>query len=233
MNKDFHAAIILDGNGRWAKQRGKPRLFGHAEGAKTLKTIIKACPANNIRYLTVYVFSSENWSRPESEVSGLMGMLSQYLKKETQSMHKEGVCFRAIGNRDMLSKEIQNLIRETEDLTKDNTKLGLQVALSYGARDEIARAVRKIAGYVAAGKINPNSISADTVSDFLDTKGIPDPHVIIRTSGEKRMSNFLAWQSAYSELVFIDKYWPDFSETDLQNAINEYLSRERRFGYAA
>ena len=230
MSQDLHVAIIMDGNGRWAQQRGKNRLEGHREGVNALKRIVKACPSQDIRYLTVFAFSSENWNRPATEVSGLMSLLKSYLQSEIKELHKEHVCLRVIGERKRLSSRIVSLIEEAEALTKDNTRLGLQIALSYGARDEITRACQKIALLVAEGKLDADKITSDHIIQNLDTYSWPDPDLLIRTSGEMRVSNFLLWQLCYTELYFSQKYWPDFREEDLKEAIEHFKQRSRRFG---
>ncbi|HLZ65167.1 MAG TPA: isoprenyl transferase [Aliidongia sp.] len=228
-----HVAIIMDGNGRWAKARGMPRLVGHKRGVESVRDAVKAAQALGIRYLTLYGFSSENWRRPETEVKDLMGLLRLYLRSEIAELHRESIRLRIIGQRSRLSDDIRALIDNGERLTADNRNLTLTIALSYGGRDEIAYAAKCIAEAVKAGRIDPEEVDEETVSRHLFTSDMPDPDLLIRTSGEKRISNFLLWQCAYAELVFIDKHWPDFSRDDLESAIREYHGRERRFGASA
>ena len=228
-----HVAIIMDGNGRWAKARGMPRLVGHKRGVESVRDAVKAAKALGIRYLTLYGFSSENWRRPLAEVNDLMGLLRLYLRSEIAELHREGVRLRIIGQRSRLSDDIRALIENGERLTADNVNLTLTIALSYGGRDEIAHAAKAIAMAVRAGTLDPEEVDEETVSRHLFTHDMPDPDLLIRTSGEKRVSNFLLWQCAYAELVFIDKHWPDFSRDDLESAIREYHGRERRFGASA
>ena len=228
-----HVAIIMDGNGRWAKARGMPRLVGHKRGVESVRDTVKSAQALGVRYLTLYGFSSENWRRPEAEVKDLMGLLRLYLRSEIAELHREGVRLRIIGQRTRLSEDIRALIENGERLTQGNHTLTLTIALSYGGRDEIAYAAKCIAEAVKAGTIDPAQVDEETVSRYLFTSDMPDPDLLIRTSGEKRISNFLLWQCAYAELVFIDKHWPDFSRDDLESAIREYHGRERRFGASA
>lgn len=225
-----HIAIIMDGNGRWAKERGLPRAAGHRAGVEALRETVRAAGELGVRWLTVYAFSSENWSRPKSEVSDLMGLLKLFIRRDLADLHANGVRVRVIGRREGLDPEIGGLLREAEALTALNTKNNLMIAFNYGGRDEIARAGRRIAEAVAEGKLTPDAICEETFADYLDTAGIPDPDLLIRTSGEKRLSNFLPWQSAYSELVFAPCYWPDFGRAELVNAVEEFSTRERRFG---
>jgi undecaprenyl diphosphate synthase len=225
-----HVAIIMDGNGRWARARGLPRIAGHKQGAQSVRTAVKACNELGVSYLTLFGFSSENWSRPENEVKDLMTLLRLHLKGEVAELHQNGVRFRAIGDRRRLGDGIVALIENAETLTRGNTGLNLTVALSYGGRDEITAAARRLARQVAEGRIDPDAIDQRAFAGHLETEGIPDPDLIIRTSGEKRISNFLLWQSAYSEFVFVDTLWPDFGRHDLETAILEYQRRERRYG---
>ncbi|MEI7941971.1 MAG: polyprenyl diphosphate synthase [Candidatus Riflemargulisbacteria bacterium] len=218
-----HIAIIMDGNGRWAKERGLPRTAGHKEGGEALKRTIRACRELGVKYLSVYAFSTENWKRPEEEVSFLQSLLQQALLKEVKKLAKQGIKLRFLGDLSAFSADLRNKIKEAEDFTAVNTEYQLNIMLNYGSRDEMINAVNKA---IAAGK----EISEVDFSDLLYTTGIPDPELIIRTSGEKRLSNFLLWQSAYSELWFTDTYWPDFNKDVLQEAISEYSSRNRRFG---
>ena len=228
-----HVAIIMDGNGRWAKARGMPRLVGHKRGVESVRDAVKSAQALGVRYLTLYGFSSENWRRPEAEVKDLMGLLRLYLRSEIAELHREGVRLRIIGQRSRLSDDIRALIDNGERLTEGNHTLTLTIALSYGGRDEIAYAAKRIAEAVRAGTLDPEEVDEETFSRHLFTSDMPDPDLLIRTSGEKRISNFLLWQCAYAELVFIDKHWPDFSRDDLESAIREYHGRERRFGASA
>jgi len=228
-----HVAIIMDGNGRWAKARGLPRVAGHRRGAEAVRRTITAAAEFGISYLTLFGFSSENWKRPSGEVNDLMGLLRHYLRGEIAELHQQGVRLRVIGDRARLAADIVTLIDNAEQLTRDNTRLTLIVALSYGGRDDIVRAARKLADDVAAGRIKSSEIDEARMSASLFTAGIPDPDLLIRTSGEQRISNFLLWQSAYTELVFIDTLWPDFGRVDLEKAISDYHGRERRYGASA
>jgi undecaprenyl diphosphate synthase len=228
-----HVAIIMDGNGRWAHARGLPRIEGHRRGAQLVRTAVECSIKFGIRYLTLYSFSSENWKRPVREVEDLMGLLRRYLLSEIADLHKNGVRLRVIGDRDELSTDIVKLIEKGEASTAGNDKLDLIVALSYGGRSEIVSAIRKIAEKVEAGQLTSGDIDECVLEAHLETANIPDPDLLIRTSGEQRISNFLLWQIAYSELVFLETLWPDFSEKDFLMAINEYQRRERRFGATA
>ncbi|MBT3550088.1 MAG: isoprenyl transferase [Rhodospirillaceae bacterium] len=228
-----HVAIIMDGNGRWAQARGLPRIEGHRRGAQSVRTAVECSVKFGIRYLTLYSFSSENWKRPAREVQDLMGLLRRYLLSEIADLHKNGVRLRVIGDREDLSADIVKLIEEGEAFTAGNDKLDLIVALSYGGRSEIISAIQKIAKKVEAGQLTSGAIDERVLEAHLETADIPDPDLLIRTSGEQRISNFLLWQIAYSELVFMDTLWPDFSEKDFLMAINEYQRRERRFGATA
>jgi undecaprenyl diphosphate synthase len=225
-----HVAIIMDGNGRWAKARNLPRFAGHQRGAETVKKIVRAAAEAGVSYLTLYGFSSENWKRPKDEVKGLMGLLKFYLRNEINYLHKNGVRLLMIGDRERLGPDITKLIEEAEAYTAENTSVTLVIALSYGGRDEITESVRALAYRVAAGELNPVDINQESVGDGLLTSGIPDPDLLIRTSGEKRISNFLLWQAAYSELIFVDTLWPDFSKEDFDAALLEFIGRERRYG---
>jgi undecaprenyl diphosphate synthase len=228
-----HVAIIMDGNGRWAKSRGLPRVAGHRRGAESVRRTITAAAEFGISYLTLFGFSSENWKRPSDEVNDLMGLLRHYLRGEIAELHQQGVRLKVIGDRARLAPDIVTLIDNAEKLTGDNKRLTLIVALSYGGRDDIVQASRKLAEDVAVGRIKPSEIDEARVSSSLFTAGIPDPDLLIRTSGEQRISNFLLWQSAYTELVFIDTLWPDFGRADLEKAISDYHGRERRYGASA
>jgi len=225
-----HVAVIMDGNGRWAKSRGLPRTAGHKKGVDAVRRTVEAAGELGIGYLTIFSFSSENWRRPEEEVTDLMQLLRFYLRSEIADLHRNGVRLRVIGDRARLSKDIVGLIDNAEALTRDNRKLTLVVALSYGSRQEITLAARRLAEEVKAGTLDPADITEDRLSERLFTADIPDPDLIVRTSGEKRISNFLLWQAAYAELVFVDTLWPDFSKRDLEAAIEEFHRRERRFG---
>lgn len=220
----------MDGNGRWASARGLPRIAGHRQGAEAVRVAVTSAVDLGVGYLTLYGFSAENWKRPLSEVADLMGLLRLYLRKEINELNERGVRLRFIGERDRLAADIVELIDDAEALTAGNTILNLIVALSYGARQEITDAARTLAKKVAAGEIDADAIDEELVAEHLQTAGIPDPDLIIRTSGEHRVSNFLLWQSAYSELVFIDTLWPDFSRVNLEEAIHEFNRRERRYG---
>ena len=225
-----HVAIIMDGNGRWAAQRGLPRVEGHRRGVEAVRRTVRAAGELGIDYLTIFSFSAENWSRPQAEVLELMGLLRRFVRNDLVELHRANVRVRIIGERDGLDLEIARLLQEAEDLTRANTGLVLVVAFNYGARQEIARAARRAAADVAAGKLAAAAITDETLSTYLDAPDVPDPDLIIRTSGEQRLSNFLMWQAAYSELVFIPTFWPDFDRRALEEAILEFHRRERRFG---
>jgi undecaprenyl diphosphate synthase len=225
-----HVAIIMDGNGRWASARGLPRAEGHRRGVEALRRTIRAAGEIGIQVITIFSFSSENWSRPATEISELMGLLRRFIRNDLAELHKSNVRVRIIGERDGLDPDIGRLLVEAEELTRENDGLTLVVAFNYGARQEIARAARRIAEQVAAGVLKPSDVTVETVGGLLDAPDLPDPDLIIRTSGEQRLSNFLLWQSAYSELVFVPTYWPDFDRAALEAAIAEYRQRERRFG---
>jgi undecaprenyl diphosphate synthase len=228
--KPDHIAIIMDGNGRWAKARGLPRAAGHRAGVEALRATVRAVGDLGIDWLTVYAFSSENWSRPKSEVSDLMGLLKHFIRRDLAELHQAGVRVRVIGGREGLDPEIGGLLHEAEALTALNKARNLVIAFNYGGRDEIVRAVRRVSKAVAAGELKTEAITEETFSSYLDTAGIPDPDLVIRTSGEQRLSNFLPWQSAYSELVFAPCYWPDFGRAQLLEAVETFAARERRFG---
>ncbi len=225
-----HVAVIMDGNGRWARSRGLPRIAGHKAGAEAVRRTIKACRELGVSHLTLFAFSSENWKRPADEVDDLMGLLRFYIRKEVDELNRQGVSIRFIGADDGLPDDILKLIRDTERTTLDNRNLILTVALNYGSRDELARAARSIAKEVADGTMAPGDVDEAAIARRLDTVGMPDPDLIIRTSGEQRLSNFLLWQAAYSELVFSKVMWPDFDQEALKSAIDEYQRRERRYG---
>ena len=223
-----HVAIIMDGNGRWAKKRGMPRTFGHTQGAKVVEQILEDADHLGIRYLTVYAFSTENWSRPEAEVKALMNLLRRYMKSSLAKCAKNNVRVRVIGDKSVLDRDLQEAIELLERETASNTGIGFQIAINYGGRDEILRAVRRAAlqGLLA----DPDRIDASVIDGCLDTAGIPDPDLLIRTCGEQRISNFLLWQLAYSEFYFTDKAWPDFDREELERAIDAFNHRERRYG---
>ncbi len=225
-----HVAIIMDGNGRWAKQRNLPRVAGHKRGAEAVRAAIRASVDLGISYLTLYGFSLENWNRPLAEVTDLMGLLRLYLRNEMDALDADGVNIRFIGDRSLLADDIVELMEMSEQRTAENNRLHLIVALSYGARQEIIAAARDLAAEAAKGHLDPNDIDEAMFNSRLTTTDIPDPDLLIRTSGEQRISNFLLWQSAYAELVFTDTLWPDFAKADLQAAVDEYNRRERRFG---
>jgi len=225
-----HVAIIMDGNGRWATQRGKPRLFGHQAGARRVREVVKACPDLGVKYVTIFAFSTENWKRTQSEVAGLMALFRRYIQREANYLHRMGVCVRFIGDRVALDKKLQALMDYLEDLTKDNDTTHLTIALNYGARDEVTRATQRMAVEVAEGKLKPEDVSSEVLASFLDTYVLPDPDLVIRTSGEARISNFLLWQSAYAEYEFIDTHWPDFTPEVFEAVVNRYGGRERRYG---
>ena len=225
-----HVAIIMDGNGRWAAARGLPRGEGHRRGVEALRQTVRAAGDLGIAVLTIFSFSSENWSRPASEIRDLMGLLKRFVRNDLADLHKNGVRVRIIGERDDLDADLLRLLEEAEELTRENDRLTLVVAFNYGARQEIARAARRIASEVTAGRMKPADITAELLAQHLDAPDLPDPDLLIRTSGEQRLSNFLLWQAAYSELVFVPIYWPEFDRAALEGAIAEYRRRERRFG---
>ena len=225
-----HVAIIMDGNGRWASARGLPRGEGHRRGVEALRKTVRAAGEIGISVLTIFSFSAENWARPASEIRDLMGLLRRFIRNDLAELHQSGVKVRVIGERSDLDSDIRRLLEEAEELTKRNDHLTLVVAFNYGARQEIARAAARLAAKVKAGELSPEAITAELIGENLDAPDLPDPDLIIRTSGEQRLSNFLLWQAAYSELVFVPTYWPDFDRAALENAIAEYHRRERRFG---
>jgi len=225
-----HVAIIMDGNGRWAAARGLPRAEGHRRGVEALRRTIRAAGEIGIKIVTIFSFSAENWSRPQSEIGELMGLLRRFIRNDLAELHKSNVRVRIIGERAGLDPDIGRLLTEAEELTRNNDGLILVVAFNYGARQEIVRAARRIAEEIAQGRMSSADVDMDSITRFLDAPDIPDPDLIIRTSGEQRLSNFLLWQSAYSELVFVPTYWPDFDRAALETAIREYQQRERRFG---
>lgn len=225
-----HVAIILDGNGRWAKKRLLPRNAGHAAGSKNVEKICSAAWNMGIEYVTMYAFSTENWSRPQDEVDALMKLLYSYLKDCIKTSKKNNMQVRVIGDITRLADDLQEQIRELEEVSAKNTGLHFQVALNYGSRDEMIRAIRKMGQAIRSGQLEPDDITEDTLSGFLDTRGIPDPDLMIRTSGEQRLSNYLLWQMAYTEFYFTDVLWPDFDRAELEKAVEFYRHRDRRFG---
>ncbi len=225
-----HVAIIMDGNGRWAQARGRPRLFGHHSGARRVREIVTACPDLGVKYVTIFAFSTENWKRTQSEVAGLMSLFRRYIMKEMQAFVKENVRVRFIGDRPRLDAKLRNLMDEAEEMTKHCTGTNLTIALNYGGRDEVSRAAKRLAQDVASGRLDPDDIDEETLPKYLDTYVLPDPDLVIRTSGEARISNFLLWQSAYAEYEFIDTLWPDFTPEVFTNLLKSYGARDRRFG---
>jgi undecaprenyl diphosphate synthase len=225
-----HVAIIMDGNGRWAQQRGRPRLYGHHSGAKRVREIVAACPDLGVKYLTVFAFSTENWKRTQIEVAGLMSLFRRYLEHEADELYSSGVRVRFIGDRVRLDDKLVSLMDEMEQRTADNDRVHLTVALNYGGRDEVTRAAQRLAFEVAEGRLDHQDVDAETLAGFLDTHVLPDPDLVIRTSGEARISNFLLWQSAYSEYEFVDTLWPDFTAAEFAKVLKSYGKRDRRFG---
>ena len=225
-----HVAIIMDGNGRWAQLHGRPRLFGHRAGAKRVREIVEACPDLGVEYLTIFAFSTENWKRTQTEVSGLMSLFKRYILKEASSLAKAGVCVRFIGDRHRLEPTLLTLMGELEDMTQNNTRVNLTIALNYGGRDEVARAVKRMAVDIETGKICAQDVSENTLTRYLDTHVLPDPDLVIRTSGEARVSNFLLWQAAYSEYEFVKTLWPDFTRDIFAQIVGDFAKRDRRFG---
>lgn len=229
-NVPNHVAIILDGNGRWAKAKGLPRTAGHIQGAKTVEAICEDAYNMGINYLTVYAFSTENWSRPEKEVETLMKLLRDYMKNSLKRAQKNNMCVRVLGDKSRLAEDIRKSIEELEEATKDNTGLHFQIAINYGSRDEITRAVKKLSQKVASGELSPEEIDEAHIASELDTAGLPDPDLMIRTSGEQRISNYMLWQLAYAEFYFTSVPWPDFNKEELEKAVLAYRNRDRRFG---
>ncbi len=225
-----HIAIIMDGNGRWAKQRGLPRAAGHRMGLEAVRNTVKAAIQLHIPYLTIFSFSSENWSRPASEIDDLMGLVKRFIRRDLDDLHRNGVRIRVIGEATNVDSELLALIEEAQAMTRTNTALNLVIAFNYGARAEIAKAARRLAARVANGEIEAGHIGPRELEAELDTAGVPDPDLLIRTSGEIRLSNFLLWQCAYTELIFLDVFWPDFGRAQLEQAIAEFRTRDRRFG---
>jgi undecaprenyl diphosphate synthase len=225
-----HVAIIMDGNGRWASARGLPRSAGHKTGIDSVRRAVKAASDFGIEYLTIYAFSTENWSRPKTEVTFLLELLRRFIRQDVAELHASGVKIKIIGARDDLQPSMVAMLDDAEKLTAGNSKLNLVVAFNYGSRQEIARAVRRIAAAVAAGDLRADEVGVETLNAQLDTVGIPDPDLLIRTGGEERISNFLLWQCAYTEFVFVPEYWPEFDAAIFKRAIDEYCARDRRFG---
>ncbi|WP_349434152.1 isoprenyl transferase [Pararhizobium sp. A13] len=229
-NVPTHVAIIMDGNGRWANSRGLPRTMGHRKGVEAVREAVRTAGEVGIRYLTLFAFSSENWSRPEAEVSDLMGLLKAFIRRDLADLHRQNVRIRVIGDKTNLRGDILPLLIEAEDTTRSNTGITLVIAFNYGSRDEMTRAMQALAMDVAHGRLTADQITPERIASKLDTAGIPDPDLIIRTSGEERLSNFLLWQAAYSELLFIPELWPDFNREVFLDALSAYAGRERRFG---
>lgn len=227
-----HVAIIMDGNGRWARQRGMPRLAGHKQGVETVRKIVDSCPEFGLKYLTLFAFSTENWKRSDEEIGGLMQLFRNYMKREARKLLEQDVRVRFLGRRDELADDIVGMMEELEAQTRDRSRFGLNIALNHGGRDEIARATRRIAEKVAKGALAPGAITEAVLTEHMDTAGLPDPCLIVRTSGEYRISNFLLWQAAYSEYEFTDTLWPDFTPEMLGQMLDRFALRERRFGAA-
>ncbi|SHL34379.1 undecaprenyl diphosphate synthase [Roseovarius marisflavi] len=225
-----HVAIIMDGNGRWAQARGRPRLFGHHAGARRVRDIVKSCPPLGVKYLTIFAFSTENWKRTQTEVAGLMSLFRRYIMKEMQEFVTDNVRVRFIGDRPRLDRKLRNLMDEAEAMTAGCTGTNLTIALNYGSRDEVSRATKRLAMDVAEGRLDPADVNEETLPKYLDTCLLPDPDLVIRTSGEARISNFLLWQSAYAEYEFIDTLWPDFTSDIFAKLLANYGARDRRFG---
>ncbi|KIC27273.1 isoprenyl transferase [Leisingera sp. ANG-M6] len=225
-----HVAIIMDGNGRWAQARGRPRLFGHHAGARRVREVVECCPSLGVEYLTIFAFSTENWKRTQAEVAGLMSLFRRYISKEMNALAEQNVRVRFIGDRVRLDAKLIDLMDKLERKTEGNSGTQLTIALNYGGRDEVARATKRLARDVAEGRLDPDHVDEETLPRYLDTHVLPDPDLVIRTSGEARISNFLLWQSAYAEYEFIDTLWPDFSGEELERLCNSYGRRDRRFG---
>ena len=225
-----HVAIIMDGNGRWAAQRGLPRAEGHRRGVEAVRACVRAAVELGIGHLTLYTFSSENWRRPHGEITDLMGLLKLFIRRDLAELHEQNVRIRVIGTEERVEPEVIKLIRDAVEITSNNTGLVLTTAFNYGSRDEIVRAARSLAAKVQSGEIGLDAITEESFAAHLDTTGLPQPDLLIRTGGDQRISNFLLWQCAYTEFVFLDAYWPDFSKDMLAKAVSEFQSRERRFG---
>ncbi len=225
-----HVAIIMDGNGRWATQRGRPRLFGHHAGARRVREIVETCPDVGVKYLTIFAFSTENWRRTQVEVAGLMSLFRRYISKEAKALDEFGVRVRFIGDRVRLDDKLRALMDELELLTSGNSAVNLTIAINYGGRDEVARATKRLAHDVAQGRLDVEDIDEETLPTYLDTYVLPDPDLVIRTSGEARISNFLLWQSAYAEYEFVETLWPDFTREEFSRLCASYVGRDRRYG---
>ncbi len=225
-----HVAVIMDGNGRWATMRGKPRLFGHHAGARRVREIVERCPDLGVKYLTIFAFSTENWKRTQTEVAGLMSLFRRYIEREARALLENGVRVRFIGDRIRLDEKLVRMMDELELLTSGNDKVHLTVALNYGGRDEVTRAAKRLAYEIEQGRLSHKDVDAECLAGFLDTHVLPDPDLVIRTSGEARISNFLLWQSAYAEYEFVDTLWPDFTADEFAGVVGAYGKRERRFG---
>ena len=225
-----HVAVIMDGNGRWAQLRGRPRLFGHHAGARRVREIVAACPPLGVKYLTIFAFSTENWKRTQTEVAGLMTLFRRYIQREAAELHARGVRVRFIGDRVRLEERLVTLMDELELLTAGNDGLHLTIALNYGGRDEVTRAAKRLAYEIEMGRLTHKDVDAETLARFLDTHVLPDPDLVIRTSGEARISNFLLWQSAYAEYEFVDTLWPDFTAAEFGQIVRAFGARDRRFG---
>ena len=228
-----HVAIIMDGNGRWANARGLPRTAGHRAGVERVREAVRTAAEADVKYLTLFAFSSENWNRPQQEVSDLMGLLRFFIRRDLAELHRENVRVRVIGCRQSIQPDIKALLVEAEERTRDNTGITLVIAFNYGARDEMVRAVREIAEAVKSGSMDPASITEAMLAGYIDSAGIPDPHLVIHTSGEQRLSNFLLWQAAYAEFVFMPCLWPDFDRAAFNEALIEFGRRDRRYGAVA
>ncbi len=225
-----HVAIIMDGNGRWAQMRGRPRLLGHHAGARRVRDIVEACPGQGVKYLTVFAFSTENWKRTQTEVAGLMKLFRRYITRESRDLFERGVRVRFIGDRVRLDDKLVTLMDDLELLTSGNDRVHLTIALNYGGRDEVTRAAKRLAYEIEAGNLSYKDVDAETLTQFLDTQFLPDPDLVIRTSGEARISNFLLWQSAYAEYEFIDTLWPDFTADEFAKVVGGFAARDRRYG---
>lgn len=225
-----HVAIIMDGNGRWAQQRGRSRAFGHSQGVETVRTVVRAAGDFGIKYLTLFGFSTENWRRPSHEVDALFDLMKRFVDADLEKLHAEGVKIRIAGRRDGLDRDLVDIIERAEQRTQDNRSRYLTIAFNYGGRDEIVRAARRMARDITEGHLDPESVDEQAFAAYLDTAGIPDPDLVIRTSGEHRTSNFLIWQAAYAELVFMDVLWPDFAVRHFESALEQFAARKRRFG---
>ena len=225
-----HVAIIMDGNGRWAQSHGMTRTAGHRKGMEVVRDIVRAASDIGVGYLTLFAFSSENWRRPEAEINDLFGLLKTFIRRDLAELHRENVRIRIIGDRTSLREDIRSLLLEAEETTRGNSSLTVVIAFNYGSRDEIARAAARLAMDVQAGRLDASEIDAQKLNDYLDTAGIPDPDLVIRTSGEERLSNFLLWQAAYAELMFVPDFWPDFTPALFDSILERYAARDRRFG---